>query len=218
MTEKRAMRVNLAARAAAAEQRRARTRERLLDAAEAVVAGKGLDAASVEEIVRAAKVSRGTFYNYFPTSADLVHSLNLRVASALDEQIERLVLQSGDPATRLAAAFHTVLMACLNDPVRGWVALQLAGSRAPRQRSFEARFAELYEQGVACGQFRKIDMAAACTVAFGAMRMAQRDAVAGGAAPVQAVQVIALILAAFGMPYEEAERISRDEAVAVRAA
>jgi AcrR family transcriptional regulator len=216
VNEKRAMRVNLQARAAAAEQRRARTRERLLDAAEAVVAEKGLEAASVEEIVRGADVSRGTFYNYFPTSADLIHALNLRVAAHLDDRLEGLIFQSGDPATRMAAAFHAVLAACLDDPVRGWVAFQLAGSRAPRQRSFEARFAALYEQGVACGQFREIDMAAACTVAFGAMRMAQRDAVAGGAAPVQAVQVIALILAAFGLPYEEAERISRDEAVAAR--
>jgi len=40
--------------------------------------------------------------------------------------------------------------------------------------------------------------------------------VAGGAAPVQAIQVIALLLAAFGLPYEAAERISRDEAVAAR--
>lgn len=210
------MRVNLQARAAAAEQRRARTRERLLDAAEAVVAEKGLEAASVEEIVRGAGVSRGTFYNYFPTPTDLIHALNHRVAAHLDDQLDGLALQSDDPATRLAATFHTVLVAYLADPVRGWVAFQVANSRAPRQRAFEARFAQLYEQGVARGQFRQVDMTAAWTVAFGAMRMAQRDTVAAGAVPIQTVQVVALILAAFGLPYDEAERISRDEAVAAR--
>src|SRR6185312_12781536 len=107
---------------------------------------------------RGANVSRGTFYNYFPTSTDLIHALNLRVAAHLDDQLDGLVAQSGDPATRLAATFHTVLVAYLEDPVRGWVAFQIANSRAPRQRSFEARFAALYEQGVAQGQFRQVDM------------------------------------------------------------
>ena len=211
------MRVNLQARAAAAEQRRARTRGRLLDAAEAVIAEKGLEAASIEEIVRGADVSRGTFYNYFPTSADLIHALNLRVAADLDDRLESLVLQSGDPAERLAAAFHTVLAACLEDPVRGWVTKHQTNTHTPHQRSFEARFAALYEQGVTYGQFRQVDMAAAWTIAFGAMRMAQRDAVAGASTPIHTVQVVALILAAFGLPYDEAERISRDEAVAARA-
>jgi len=64
------MRVNLQARAASAERRRARTRERLLDAAEKVVASKDLQDATIEDFVSAAGVSRGTFYNYFPTVTD----------------------------------------------------------------------------------------------------------------------------------------------------
>ena len=117
---------------------------------------------------------------------------------------------------RLASALHTVLVVYLTDPVRGWVALQIAGSRAPRQRTFESRFASLYEEGVASGQFRPVDMSAAWTLAFGALRMAQRDVVAGAAAPAQTVQVIALVLAAFGVPHDEAERISREEAATAR--
>jgi hypothetical protein len=107
-----------------------------------------------------------------------------------------------------------VLCAYLSDPVRGWVALQLASSRAPRARAFESRFAMLYEAGVRRGQFRPIEMTAAWTLAFGAMRMTQRDVVSEEATPLQAVQVIALVLAAFGVPYEEAERISQEEAAA----
>jgi AcrR family transcriptional regulator len=216
MSERRPMRVNLAARAATAEQRRARTRERLLDAAEAVVAEKGGESASIEEFVRAAGVSRGTFYNYFPTATELLYALNQRVSVQLDELLDQLAVQPRDPATRLAASLHAVLAAYLADPVRGWVALQLANSRTPRLRAFEVRFAGLYQEGVSLGQLREVDLAAACTVAFGAMRMTQRDLVSGAALPMQAVQVIALVLAAFGVPYDEAERISREEAQAAR--
>jgi AcrR family transcriptional regulator len=208
------MRVNSQARAAAAEQRRTRTRERLLDAAEGVVAEHGFDGVPVEAFVAAAGVSRGTFYNYFPTTADLHHALNERVAAHLDGLLERLAQQPGEPASLLAASLHTVLCAYLTDPVRGWVALQIASSRTPRVRSFESRFAALYEAGVRQGQFRLVEMTSAWTLAFGAMRMTQRDVVAGEATPHQAVQVIALVLAAFGVPYEEAERISRHEAAA----
>jgi AcrR family transcriptional regulator len=208
------MKVNAPARAAAAEQRRDRMRERLLAAAESVVAEHGFDGVAVEAFVAAAGVSRGTFYNYFPTTADLHQALNERVAAHLDDLLERLARQPKDPASRLAASIHTVLAAYLSDPVRGWVALQIASSRAPRARSFESRFATLYEAGVRRGQFRPVEMTSAWTLAFGAIRMTQRDLVAGEARPRQAVQVVALVLAAFGVPYDEAERISREEAAA----
>jgi AcrR family transcriptional regulator len=210
------MRVNLEARAAAAEQRRAKTRELLLSAAETVVAERGFEAASVEEFVRAAGVSRGTFYNYFPTTTDLVAALNERAAAHLDGVLVELMRRRADPATLLAASLHLAMAAYLADPVRGWVALQLVGSRAPRVRGFEFRFAQLFAEGVRQGQFRDVDVEAALTVTFGAMRMAQRDVVSGDALPARAVQVVALILAAFGVPHDDAERISHEEAQAAR--
>jgi AcrR family transcriptional regulator len=212
------MRVNLQARAAVAEQRRAQTRDRLLAAAEAVIAEKGFDGVSIEEFVRAAGVSRGTFYNYFPTTSDLLGALNHRVAAHLDALLAEVAQQRRDPATLLARSLHTVLSAYFADPVRGWVALQLAGSRTPRAAIFEERFALLYREGVRHGQFRAIEMVSAWTLAFGSMRMIQRDLVAGAAAEVHSIEVVALILAAFGVPYDQAERISRAEAEAARKA
>lgn len=210
------MRVNLEARAAAAGQRRAKTRELLLSAAEAVVAERGFEGASVEEFVRAAGVSRGTFYNYFPTTTDLVAALNERVAAHMDGVLVELMRRRADPATLLAACLHLAMAAYRADPVRGWVASQLAGSRAPRVRGFELRFAQLYAEGVRQGQFRAVDVDAALTLTFGAMRMTQRDVVSGDALPVRAVQVVALILAALGVPHADAERISHEEAQAAR--
>jgi AcrR family transcriptional regulator len=212
MSERRPIRVNLQARAATAERRRARTRERLLDAAEAVVAQKGLESASIEEFVSAAGVSRGTFYNYFPTTTALVHALNTRVAEELDRTLDALTGHIADPVARLAANLHAVVASCLADPVKGWVAVQVAASRLPRQRALEDRFAAIYRDGAACGRFRDLDMAAAYTIAFGSVRMAQRDMLGGVTLPAHGVQIVALILTAFGVPFEEAEQISREEA------
>jgi AcrR family transcriptional regulator len=213
---RKSIRVNLEARAATAQRRRARTRERLLSAAESVIAEKGVEAASIEELVRAAGVSRGTFYNYFPTTTDLLSELNRRVAGSLRGRLEELARRPVDPPTRLAASLHLILAAYLTNPVSGWVALQIATSLAPRQPVLMALFEALYREGVAKGQFRDVDIAAATTLCFGAIRMAQRDVVAGDG-PDQSVQVVALVLAAFGVPYADAEAISRDEARAARA-
>jgi AcrR family transcriptional regulator len=210
------MRVNLEARAATAEQRRAKTRERLLSAAEAVVAEKGFEAVSIEAFVRAAGVSRGTFYNYFPTTTDLLAALNERLSAHLDDLMSELMRRRADPATLLAASLHRAMATYLADPFRGWVALQIATSEAPRARSLEASFAQLHAEGVRRGQFRPVDVEAAVTLTFGAMRMAQRDVVSGAVPPARGVQVVALILAALGVPHADAERISREEAEAAR--
>jgi AcrR family transcriptional regulator len=209
------MRVNLQARAATAEQRRARTRERLLDAAERVIGERGIEGVSIDAFVAAAGVSRGTFYNYFPTVTDLLHAMNGRLAEDLDRRVAGLTGPIEDCAIRLAAFIHVVMASSLVDPVSGWVGLQVAGANPPpRQHVFEDRFDDLYREGVACGRFRPADLPAARTLVFGAVRMARRDVLSGVALRAQGVPLVALILTAFGVAFEEAEQISREEAEA----
>jgi AcrR family transcriptional regulator len=66
-----------------------RTRQRLLDAAEAVFAEHGYHDASVVKITEAAGVGQGTFYLYFASKQDvfdeLVRDLNRRVRHAMKE-------------------------------------------------------------------------------------------------------------------------------------
>lgn len=207
------MRVNAEARAALAEQRRERTRDRLLTAAESVIAEKGLSGGSIDEFVRAAGVSRGTFYNYFPTTTDLIEALNRRVSRHMGRLLTTIAERPADPATRLAASLHSVLAAYRADPVRGWVAMQIATSRAAPQPVYEQAFALLYREGVKRGQFRDVDIVVAQTLCFGTLRMVQRDAVTGDAT-AQTEALIALLLSAFGVPYDDARRISREEAAA----
>lgn len=217
MSERPALRINLAARAATAEARRARTRERLLGAAERVIAEKGVETANIEDFVAAAGVSRGTFYNYFPTTAALLQAMHTRIAETLVVRLDQLSGDIEDPAARMASNLHHILVSYADDPVRGWVAMRIAETGVPRQNAFEERFAAIFSEGVSCGRFRAVDMAAARTVVFGTIRMASRDAVTGAALPVQTAQVVALMLTALGVPYEEAEQISCQEAVAARA-
>lgn len=210
------MRVNHEARAAVAEGRRAQTRARLIEAAMSVIADKGPEAASIEDFVAAAGVSRGTFYNYFPTFEDLLHALNAEISEALDKTLEPARAGIADPAVLLATVTHRIFAAFTLDPVRGWLALKIEATANPRHAVFESRFDAIYRAAVASGRFRHCDVAAARNLAFGAFRMGQRDMVLGKVGPDHAVDLVSLMLIAFGLSAGEGAKISRDAFDAAR--
>jgi AcrR family transcriptional regulator len=73
----------------ALRERGARTRQKLLDAAESVFADVGYHDASIVKITEAAGVAQGTFYLYFESKKqvfdELVRDLNRRVRHAMKE-------------------------------------------------------------------------------------------------------------------------------------
>jgi len=60
-----------------------RTRKRLLDAAAVVFSDKGYHATRVDDIVRRARTSHGTFYLYFANKEDLFHALAVQCAEEM---------------------------------------------------------------------------------------------------------------------------------------
>ncbi|HKE37081.1 MAG TPA: TetR/AcrR family transcriptional regulator [Candidatus Baltobacteraceae bacterium] len=79
-------------RAAVAENRRRKTRRKLIEAALGVIAVKGFDGQIVDDVVRKAGVSRATYYNYFKTSTELV----LAIAEELINELISLTILSVD--------------------------------------------------------------------------------------------------------------------------
>jgi AcrR family transcriptional regulator len=61
-----------------------KTRRRLADAALRVFAKRGYHQARVDDIVRAARTSHGTFYLYFANKEDLLRQLAIECAESLD--------------------------------------------------------------------------------------------------------------------------------------
>jgi AcrR family transcriptional regulator len=62
-----------------------KTMGKLLDAGMRVFAERGVHAARVDDIVRAARTSHGTFYLYFPNKEALLRALAVECAQELDE-------------------------------------------------------------------------------------------------------------------------------------
>jgi AcrR family transcriptional regulator len=67
-----------------------KTMRRLLDAGMRVFAERGFHAARVDDIVRAARTSHGTFYLYFTNKEDLLRALAVECAQEMDALADRL--------------------------------------------------------------------------------------------------------------------------------
>src|SRR3989441_11332174 len=67
-----------------------KTMRRLLDAGMRVFAERGYHAARVDDIVRAAHTSHGTFYLYFANKEDLLRALAVDCAVALDKLADEI--------------------------------------------------------------------------------------------------------------------------------
>src|SRR6202048_2100007 len=72
------------------EDSRDQTTQRLLDAAQKLIAKKGLSAASVEDIAEAAGYTRGAFYSNFSSKGDLFIELLRRDHQATGAQLQAL--------------------------------------------------------------------------------------------------------------------------------
>ncbi len=71
-------------------------RTELMDAAAALFVEKGLEATTVDDIVAAAGVSKGTFYHYFVSKHEILAALRNRYALGFNEEIASAVADCVD--------------------------------------------------------------------------------------------------------------------------
>jgi AcrR family transcriptional regulator len=91
------------------QERSARRRERILDAAFTVFSQRGYRQAGVDEVGRQADTSKGGVYFHFPTKEALFLELLKSTADRLVAKVERSIAGATDPIERADVALSTVL-------------------------------------------------------------------------------------------------------------
>ena len=102
-----------------------RRRAALLDARQHVLASRGVDKATIDEITQSAGVSKGTFYLYFKSKTELVDALRTdfshkigdslrshlgaRSSDAWEDEARKLVHSAVDAYYRIAPSYQAVL-------------------------------------------------------------------------------------------------------------
>jgi TetR/AcrR family transcriptional regulator len=151
-----------------------RTRERILEAAEAFFADRGYHGTRLHEIARSVGVQKASLFHHFPSKAELYRATLLHGLSDT-ERVIRAAIESHEPPAervrRLIAAYVDLLAA---HPQRMKVLVRQTLDEVPFTRSAEGRrLLDLVAQFVAAGQrtgaFRPADAVALVLGVVGAV-------------------------------------------------
>ncbi|MBB6119700.1 TetR/AcrR family transcriptional regulator [Nocardiopsis algeriensis] len=144
------------ARAAEADTGRGSVPERLLGAATRLFAERGYEGTSVQEVVRAAGVTKGAMYHYFGSKDDLLYEVYARVLRMQTDHLVRISEQDAPVAERVHAAAADVIVtsvANLDDTVIFFRSMhQLSEDKQREVRGERRRYHEIFRDMVAQGQ------------------------------------------------------------------
>lgn len=128
-------------------------RSRIMGKAAGVFEKKGAADASVEDILQAAEVSRGTFYRFFQSKEDVLDALHENGCNMLIGAARQLAASPGTPQERLMRAiegylsYHVAVGTSVMYVVQG-EAMRVGSKLAPRRRAFLDTMASLLAEGV----------------------------------------------------------------------
>jgi AcrR family transcriptional regulator len=143
--------------------RRARTRARIIGAAALVFAQRGANGAVIEEFIRAAGVSRGTFYYYFSTTDELLEATIGWLSDDVIRAVDPVIRDIDDVVLRLSMAMRLYLRWVCSNP--SWCAFV---AKIPRVGSLaRLRIVRDLEQGRRIGAFNVPSSTAAFDLVVG---------------------------------------------------
>ena len=98
------------------ERRKALTRQKLIDAARAMLADGTAADASIQQITERADVGFGSFYNHFPSKAELFEAAVTDVLEELGALFDQLSVDVEDAALAYAQSTRLILRLCRSRP------------------------------------------------------------------------------------------------------
>ncbi|WP_254452201.1 TetR/AcrR family transcriptional regulator [Duganella vulcania] len=191
-----------------AAERRERMRKRLVESALIVFAQKGVGASVIPEVVAAAEVSQGSFYNYFRTNEELLAAVSEELSNEMLQLIEGVVGAIADPGLRVATAIRCYLQLARGNRMAARF-LASAGVRAGGEHSmvYDVLPPDL-EEGARLGQFDTAALPVAVDVIKGAVLVALHRMAHGRIARDYPEQMVQAMLRSLGMSMTDAVRLT----------
>ena len=95
--------------------KRTRTRERLVNAARALVEERGDDRISIQDITHSANVGLGTFYNYFENKQAIYEAVLEQMRCSFEARLDSLRMNQSDPASLVASTLKFCFLEALDN-------------------------------------------------------------------------------------------------------
>jgi AcrR family transcriptional regulator len=200
-------------------RRKRESRSRLLDAALKLMAERGMEGVTINELTEAADMGLGSFYNHFESKEALHAALLSSVFEEYANAVDRLIAAVPDPAIAISFGVrHTVLRA-RKEPLWGQLLLRESYSSRVLKAGPSVRLLRDLQKGTASGRFKSPDLtlsflAAAGTV-LAAIAAACQDVSSSPAGALGLAEsniperTATMLLSNLGVPWDEAVNIAR---------
>ena len=191
-----------------AAERRERMRARLLASAMRLVADKGPAATSIDDVISAAEVSRGTFYKYFASPDALVRELAVEIANELIRMAEPVVQSCADPAERVSIGMRLVTRLAIDHPLAATFLVRLGWPDASGPNLLLDFVRRDLAEGIRQGRFAPLPIALALNIVTGISLGAIHRMLEPGCESDFAEQSAAAALRGLGLDARSAARIA----------
>ncbi|HEV2637340.1 MAG TPA: TetR/AcrR family transcriptional regulator [Actinocrinis sp.] len=191
-------------RAAQAERKRARTRQRLLRATFALLGRQDGWNTQIDDIVKEAGTGRGTFYNYFDSRAQLLDVM----AYELNHGLNVAVAEAPDPVTRTCWAVRVYVRKAERDHHWGWAMVNLGvNGQQPFGEDTYRSAVETLADGMASGDFTLANQRVGLDLVLGTGIHAIQTVCEGYGGPGYAEDVTRAVLLGLGVDLDRAQQL-----------
>ena len=188
-------------------QRREKTRLRLLRSALAVFAQKGTDDAVIDDFIAEAGVARGTFYNHFRTTGELLFALATAMSDEALAVIDPLVLTIDDPMARFAVGARLYMRTALRYPLWGRFITSVGTRIAARGQLIDLNLTRDLEYAKRSGRV-DIDIRVARDIVLGSIFYGIETMLTEATHGHHPERMMRLVLIGFGVAPDEADAIA----------
>ncbi|MBU6206331.1 MAG: TetR/AcrR family transcriptional regulator [Alphaproteobacteria bacterium] len=193
------------------DRRRARTRTALIGAGQKLFADNHIDGVTIDEIVDAADVAKGSFYNHFEDKESLADTIVELVQGDCEREIYTANQDIEDAAVRMARAMMTLIRYAQEHPDRYHAMVNLTERRAHIDSPLNAGLRHDIKHGLVSGVFTDMSVEGGMLAAFGAISTAidyLASATRAGEPGRMAREMGFVMLRALGVPANDARSIA----------
>ena len=188
-----------------------RTRAALIAAGRRLFCGRPVDAVTVDDIVQAAGVGKGSFYNHFADREALVRAISAEIRAGVERAIDRANADVEDPARRLARACCTYLRFALDEPERAGFLVRVHSGHTSLDAPLNRGLVDDISRGLGSGRFRVATLESGVLYVLGVTQMTLTRIVQEPSAALAvslAQQMCAMMLGGLRVPEADADLIA----------
>lgn len=189
-------------------QRREKTRLRLLQSALTVFGEKGPDATVIDDVIAAANVARGTFYNHFTTTGELLLALAGAMSDEVLAVVDPLVLTFDDPVYRFSAGTRLYMHMAMRFPTWGRFITRVGTRIATRGQLIDQYLTRDVTDAIARKRVVVPDVRVARDIVLGSIFYGIETMLTESTDEFHAERLTATFLRGMGLPPKEADQIA----------